>query len=89
MNLKIEELKKKIFFILYLVFFALTNGGLIMKKEKREKMSFIGFLTASIIYFIASILNFIDKNTGTAVMFLCLGFSFLCLATTHLDKKQR
>ncbi len=60
-----------------------------MKKEKREKMSFIGFLTASIIYFIASILNFIDKNTGTAVMFLCLGFSFLYLATTHLDKKQR
>ena len=60
-----------------------------MKKEKREKMSFIGFLTASIIYFIASILNFIDKNTGTAVMFLCLGFLFLCLATTHLDKKQR
>ena len=27
MNLKIEELKKKIFFILYLVFFALTIVG--------------------------------------------------------------
>ena len=59
-----------------------------MKKEKREKMSVIGFLTASIIYFIGSILNFIDKNTGTATMFLCLGFSFLCLATTHLDKDK-
>lgn len=59
-----------------------------MKKEKREKISFVGFLTASIIYFIGSILNFIDKNTGTAVMFLCLGFSFLCLATTHLDKSE-
>ncbi len=59
-----------------------------MKKEKREKMSFIGFLTASIIYFIGSILNFIDKNTGTATMFLCLGFSFLFLATTHLDKDK-
>ena len=59
-----------------------------MKKEKREKMSFIGFLTASIIYFIGSILNFIDKNTGTATMLLCLGFSFLCLATTHLDKDK-
>lgn len=59
-----------------------------MKKEKREKISFVGFLTASIIYFIGSILNFIDKNTGTAVMFLCLGFSFLCLATTHLDKDK-
>ncbi len=59
-----------------------------MKKEKREKISFIGFLTASIIYFIGSILNFIDKNVGTGTMFLCLGFSFLCLATTHLDKKD-
>ncbi len=49
---------------------------------KKEKMSFIGFLTASIIYFIGSILNFIDKNTGTGTM-------FLCLATTHLDKNNK
>lgn len=60
-----------------------------MKKEKKEKISFVGFLTASIIYFIGSILNFIDKNTSTAVMFLCLGFSFLCLAITHLDKNDK
>lgn len=59
-----------------------------MKKEKNEKISFIGFLTASICYFIGAILNFIDKNTGTAIMFLCLGFSFLCLALTHLDKDK-
>ncbi len=59
-----------------------------MKKEKREKISFVGFLTASIIYFIGAILNFIEKNIGTAVMFLCLGFSFLCLATTHLYKDK-
>lgn len=56
-----------------------------MRKEKREKMSFIGFLTASILYFIGSILNFIDKNTSNAIMFLCLGFSFLCLTIAHLD----
>lgn len=59
-----------------------------MKKEIREKISFVGFLTASILYFIGSIMNFIDKNIGTSVMFLCLGFSFLCLAITHLDKKE-
>ncbi len=59
-----------------------------MKKEQKEKISFVGFLTASIIYFIASILNFIDKNTGTAVMFLCLGISFLCLSFTHLNKDK-
>lgn len=59
-----------------------------MKKKKREKISFVGFLTASIIYFIGSILNFIDKNTGTGTMLLCLGFSFLVLAISHLDKKE-
>lgn len=52
-----------------------------MKKEKREKISFVVFLTASIIYFIGSILNFIDRNTGTATM-------LLCLAITHLDKDK-
>lgn len=60
-----------------------------MKKDKREKISFVGFLTASIIYFLSSILNFIHKNNGTAIMFLCLGFSFLCLAITHLDKNNK
>lgn len=59
-----------------------------MNKEKKEKISFVGFLTASIIYFIGSILNFIDKHTDTAIMFLCLGSSFLCLATTHLDSDK-
>lgn len=62
--------------------------GNFMEKNKKDKMKFIGVLTASMIYFIASILNFIDKNTSTAVMFICLGFSFLCLATTHLDEDK-
>ncbi len=59
------------------------SGRKKMKKDRREKMSFVGFLTASILYFIGSVLNFTDKNTGAAVMFLCLGFSFLCLSITH------
>lgn len=59
-----------------------------LKKDKTEKMSFIGFLTASICYFIGSILNFVDKNTDTAVLFLCLGFAFLCLSSTHLNKDK-
>ncbi len=59
-----------------------------MKKEKKEKPSFIGFLTASILYFVASILTFIDKNTSTATMWLCLGVTFLCLAFSTLDKKE-
>lgn len=55
----------------------------------KEKVSFGGFLTASICYFIGALMNFKDKNTDTAIMFLCLGFSFLCLATTHLNKDKQ
>lgn len=60
-----------------------------MKKEKREKICAIGFLVASICYYIISIVNFIDKDTTTAVIFLCLGSSFLCISTTHFGKKGK
>ena len=60
-----------------------------MKKDKREKICFICFLAASICYYIISIVNFIDKNTTAAVRFLCLGSSFLCLSTTHLNKNDK
>lgn len=57
-----------------------------MKKDKREK---ICFLAASICCYIISIVNFIDKTTTTAIIFLCLGSSFLCLSTTHLNKNDK
>ena len=49
---------------------------------KKENISFIGFLTCYIIYFIGSILNFMDKDNDTTLI-------FLCLATTHFDKKKK
>ena len=33
------------------------------QKDKKEKIDFICFLVASIIFYIVSIINFIDKNT--------------------------
>lgn len=60
-----------------------------MKKDKREKISFICFLIASICYFFISIMNFIDKNNSIAVTFLCLGFAFLFLSFTHLNKDKK
>lgn len=62
-----------------------------MKKEQRnnkEKINFICFLIASIGFYIVSIINFIDKDTSTAVVFLCLGSSFLCLSSTHWNKDK-
>lgn len=65
------------------------KGRKIMEKDKREKISFICFLIASICFYIVSIVNFIDKNTNTAIIFLCLGSSFFCLSTTHLNKNDK
>lgn len=57
-------------------------------KNKKEKVNFICFIIASICFYFVSIMNFIDKNISTAVIFLCLGSSFLCLASTHLNKDE-
>lgn len=56
---------------------------------KKDMISFICFLAASICYFIVSIVNFIVKNNITALAFLYLGFSFLCLSFTHLIKDKK
>ncbi len=59
------------------------------QKDNKEKINFICFLVASISFYIVSVMNFIDKNTSTAVVFLCLGSSFLCLSSTHRNKDKK
>ena len=53
---------------------------------EKKKIRFICFLLASICFFIVSIMDFIDKSTATAIIFLLLGLSFLLLSTSHLKK---
>lgn len=53
---------------------------------KKQKICFICFLIAAICYFITALINFIDGDTSKAVVFLCLGSSFLCLSTVHWKK---
>lgn len=57
-----------------------------MKKEQREKLAFICFLTASICYYISGIIGLFAKNNSNWIINLCLGSAFLCLSTTHLNK---
>ncbi len=61
-----------------------------MKKDKREKISFVCFLTASICFYISAIFCFMSATTENSkgVVNLCLGSAFLCLSTTHLNKKE-
>ncbi len=59
-----------------------------MKKDKREKISFICFLTASICFYISAIFSFISGTTDRGIVNLCLGSAFLCLSTTYWNKKE-
>lgn len=61
-----------------------------MKKDKREKITFVCLMVASICFYISAILGFINETTDntTGIVNLCLGSSFLCLSTTYLNKKE-
>ncbi len=61
-----------------------------MKNDKREKISFVCFLIASICFYISAIFCFMSETTDNSkgVVNLCLGSAFLCLSTTHLNKKE-
>lgn len=55
---------------------------------EKEKIRCVCFLFASICFFIVSIVNFMEKNTSTAIPYLLLGISFLLLSTTNLRKNK-
>ena len=53
-----------------------------MKKETKKS---ILFYAASALLYMASLISFISGNDNSmAVVWLCLGSSFLCLGSTHL-----
>jgi len=60
-----------------------------MNNDKKEKVSFICFLIASICFYFVAVVNFMDDQTNTAVTYFCLGSAFLCLSTTHLNKNGK
>lgn len=60
-----------------------------MKKEKNRKITFVCYLTASICYYISTIIGIISKENSNWVITLCLGSAFLCLSTTYLNKNNK
>lgn len=56
-------------------------------KQKNEKITFICFMIASVCFYICSIIELCNDETSKAALHLCLGSSFLCLGTTHINKK--
>lgn len=55
---------------------------------RRDKVSFICYLIASICFYISAIIGIVNKNESNWVVDLCLGSAFLCLSSTHINKNK-
>ena len=58
-----------------------------MKKHKEYKVSSTLFYLASVLFYISAIIIFVGGNHNSmAVVWLCLGSSFLCFGSLHKKK---
>lgn len=55
---------------------------------KKEKICFICYIIASICFYLSALIGICSHNGGNWVVNLCLGSAFLCLASTHREKKE-
>lgn len=64
-------------------------------KKKNDKENNKSDNTTAILYFLSSIcfylvaaINFVNKDSSTGVIYICLGSTFLCLGTTFINKNK-
>ena len=53
--------------------------------KPNKTVAMLNYFT-SICFYIAAIINFIKGNSSIGVIFICLGLSYLCLGSVHLNK---
>lgn len=58
------------------------------KKDKTNRVESILYYFSSVCFYIASILDFVNKSSSMAVVHLCLGSTFLCLGCICLNKEK-
>ena len=59
------------------------------KDDKTNKIvSIVGSTISSVCFYIVAIINFINDNSSTGVIYLCLGSTFLCLGSVYLNKDK-
>ena len=63
---------------------------LIMKKKDDKTNKIVSMLNyfSSVCFYIVAIINFINDNSSTGVIYLCLGSTFLCLGSVYLNKDK-
>lgn len=57
--------------------------------KKTFKKPWIIFYLVSAAFYVASVINFIDRDSSQAVMWMCLGSTFLCLGSVELSKQKK
>ena len=58
------------------------------KEDKTNRTTSILYYFSSVCFYIVAIINFINDNSSTGVIYLCLGSTFLCLGSVYLNKDK-
>jgi len=58
------------------------------KNEKTNKIVSTLYYFTAVCFYIISIINFVNKDNNVAVIYLCLGSSFLCFGSVWLNKTK-
>ena len=58
------------------------------KDDKTNKIVSMLIYFSSVCFYIVAIINFINDNSSTGVIYLCLGSTFLCLGSVYLNKDK-
>lgn len=61
-----------------------------MKKNDTKTNKIVSILNyfSAVCFYIVSIINFVNKDNSTGVVYLCLGSTFLCLGSVYLNKDK-
>ena len=60
-----------------------------VQKMEKNKLSSILFYVSAILFYLSAIINFAGGNhSSTAVVWLCLGSTFLCLGAVYSNKSN-
>lgn len=57
--------------------------------KKTFKKPWIVFYLISVAFYVLSVMNFIDRDSSQAVIWMCLGSTFLCLGSVELTKEKK
>lgn len=57
--------------------------------KKSFKKTWIVFFLVSAAFYAVSVFNFIDRDSSQAVLWMCLGSTFLCLGSVELSKEKK